>query len=186
MAVKIHHATTKRAKKFGIELSTLDNDVVASKDGKTLASGPQANKVLEQAISKLGLTETAKAPKAKKAPARKKAAKRRKRRASEDGDEDDDEADEGGSVVKSQYKKKYRPFKMTCGDNIAKQVSDHVKVEGEDGKLRIDVPKLVAFARANDCWDPKYRALNVGMQRMNVVNRLRGKMRRDKHKIVWA
>lgn len=51
--MRIHHATAKKAQKFGITLSLEDNFVVATgKDGQRLASGMQGNKVLEEAITK--------------------------------------------------------------------------------------------------------------------------------------
>jgi hypothetical protein len=100
-------------------------------------------------------------------------------------DEDADEEEEGKEIVKKKYKERYRPHHMTCGDELAQLISAHVAVEGEDGTSRIDVTKLRAFARANGCWDPKYAHLNVGMQRMNIANRLRAKVRKG-HEVVWG
>lgn len=98
---------------------------------------------------------------------------------------DDDEGEsEGRSVVKRTYKQRYRPFKSTCGDELAQLVAGHLKVKTEDG-VRIDTDRLRKFATANDCWQPGYSNLNVGMQRMNVVNRLRAKVKKG-HDIVWA
>lgn len=57
-------------------------------------------------------------------------------------------------------------------DEMAEKVAEITN--GKDGKL--DVKLLVAFAKRNDVWDDKYSALNNGLQRMNVVNRLRGKI----------
>lgn len=193
--MRVHHNTVKKAKKFGITLEIIENDIVASKDGATLASGPVGNVVLDQAIAKLapakpeGLLRRA-------AKAVKKAVTRKVRDEDlEDGEffENDEydaelaeEEGEGHSVVKSKYKKKYRPFKMTNGDDIAQQVREHVMVKDEEtNRLRLDHPKFLRFAKANGCWDPAYATLNHGMQRMNVVNRLRGKVRRDKHEIKW-
>jgi hypothetical protein len=48
-----------------------------------------------------------------------------------------------------------------------------------------DLKALTKFAKANACWDAKYAALpNVGLVRMNVVNRLRGAVRKG-HEIKW-
>ena len=45
--------------------------------------------------------------------------------------------------------------------------------------------KLAAFAKANGCWDDKYDKLpNPGLIRMNVLNRLRAKIRKG-HKVIW-
>jgi hypothetical protein len=50
--MRIHHATAKKAKSFGITLTIEDNEVVATKGGIRLAAGLQGNKVLEDAITK--------------------------------------------------------------------------------------------------------------------------------------
>lgn len=94
----------------------------------------------------------------------------------------------GRSIIKQKYKQKYRPTKMTCGDDMARKISEHVQYHNEDeGKDMIDTDKLKRFAEANGCWVASYRSLNAGMQRMNVANRLRGLLRKDpKYKIVWA
>lgn len=189
--MKIHHNTAKKAKKAGIELVVYENTIDAIKDGKVLASGMFGNKVLEEAIAKL----EAKAPKAPKAPKAKKARKPRDEDGDEEGSEDEaeevtedeeGEGEEGGkSVVKKVYKTRYKPFKMTCGDDLSQLISKHVKVKNEDGKLRIDAKVLKAFARANGVWDPNYENLNIGMRRMNIANRLRAKVKAG-HEVVWA
>ena len=99
-------------------------------------------------------------------------------------DETDEEPSEGRSVVKRAYKTRYKPFKSTCGDELAALVRRHLEVKTEEG-LRIDPVKLRTFAVANDCWQDRYNQLNVGMRRMNVVNRLRAKVKKG-HDIVWA
>lgn len=43
----------------------------------------------------------------------------------------------------------------------------------------IDVIRLKNMAKAHDVWDAKYEALNPGMARMNVANRLRAKIRKE-------
>lgn len=99
-------------------------------------------------------------------------------------EQNDEEPSEGRSVVKRTYKTRYKPFKSTCGDELAALVRRHLEVKTEDG-LRIDPVKLRTFAAANDCWQDRYDSLNVGMRRMNVVNRLRAKVKKG-HDIVWA
>ncbi len=99
-------------------------------------------------------------------------------------DAEDEEPSEGRSVVKRSYKQRYRPFKSTCGDDVAAAVRRHLEIKTEEG-LRIDPVKLQTFAKANDCWQDRYEQLNVGMRRMNVVNRLRAKIKKG-HDIVWA
>lgn len=52
-------------------------------------------------------------------------------------------------------------------------------------RIGMDAAKLKAFAVANGCWDDKYETLpNVGLRRMNVVNRLRAKVRKG-YQVVW-
>ncbi len=73
--MRIHHATAAKAKKFHITLSIEENEVVAtSKNGARLASGPQGNKVLEDAITRQ-TGKPAKGTPAAKAVAKPKAAK---------------------------------------------------------------------------------------------------------------
>lgn len=109
----------------------------------------------------------------------------------DDGEADDGEADdgevsdaaaEGRSVVKRKYKTQYKPFRMTCGDDLSSLVSAHIKIPAKvDGKSvkRIDEDKLYRFAVANGVWNPIYGALNVGMRRMNIANRLRKLIKDD-------
>lgn len=95
------------------------------------------------------------------------------------------EDDEGKSVVKRKYKQAYRPFKMTCGDEISQLITAHVRVKTEDG-WRVDRKKLVRFAKANGVWDTAYDLLNVGMARMNVGNKIRGLLNKNPdYAIVW-
>lgn len=99
------------------------------------------------------------------------------------GEGEDDDAPEGKSVVKRKYKQRYRPFKMTCGDELSKLITAHVTVETEEGK-RIDRAKLVKFAKANHAWDDRYKLMNIGMVRMNVGNKLRGILRKNPDTVV--
>lgn len=193
MSSKIHHQTAKRARKHGIELTFVIDGFTASKNGVQLASNASAGVALEQAIAKLApFPSLASSVKAvckvrQNTEAYAKRSKARKPRDEDDEDDEPEEQDEGKSIIKSKYKTKYRPWKMTCGDDLAQQLSKHLKVKDEDdGKMRVDAAKLKRFALANDCWDPKYAHLNVGMRRLNVANRLRAKIRKDGYKIVWS
>lgn len=131
-------------------------------------------------------------------PAKAKPAKAAKRRAEddEDGEEEEDgedaaedeeeeEESEGKSVVKRKYKSKYRPFKMTCGDTLAREIKDFIMEKNEDGDFRQNVKKLRAFAVVNGVWDARYATLNPGMQRMNIGNRLRNLVRQGTD-VVWS
>jgi transcription elongation factor Elf1 len=183
---------------------------------KALASAADPKDALDLAILALNPPKAKKAPAAAKAPAKKRKAKKapkftcencghHKRVKSDDEDggyvcaecsEDASlpEDEEGASVVKKLYKTRYKPHKHKNGDDIGKKVSEHVSRHDEEaGGMRIDYDLLVKFAKANGVWDPNYAGLknrdgsrNVGMMRMNVCNRLRGKIRRDKHVVVWG
>lgn len=118
----------------------------------------------------------------------------------EDEDEDEGEGEgegekeeeEAPEVIKSKYRERYKPFNDSCGDQLAMQMVEEFSytdtVVGKDGRertvTRIDLPKLRNFAELNGVWQDKYSALNPGMQRMNIANRLRGKVRNG-HEIVW-
>ena len=97
-----------------------------------------------------------------------------------------DENDEAPSrsIVKKSYKRAYKPFHQTCGDDFAGLLRQHLEIVTEEGK-RIDPDRLERFAKANDCWVPGYANLNVGQRRMNVGNRLRAKVAKG-HEVVWA
>lgn len=187
---RIHHATLKKAKKFGIHLEQVVDEFEASKDGETLASAMSASVALEQAIAALGGDATQEKP---KRAAKRSAKKVETKPLLEDDEEDgeDDEGDEeqeesgGASIVKKKYKKRYRPFHMKCGDELSGLISNHVGYEDEAGEWKVDPAKLKRFAKANGCWVEDYKHLNIGQQRMNIGNRLRPLVRKG-HDIVWA
>lgn len=215
--MRIHHATLAKAKKFQIVLTVEENEVVAtSKTGVRLASGLQGNKVLEDAITK-ATGHAAKSKGATKPNIDKKASAQLGRKvtkaqarliaqeaAEEDGDAELETDEEAGtkSIVKSKYKERYKPTKHRCGDELGDKVTAHVLRENDDGEMRIDVAALRKFSKANGVWVEGYAsfksrtgAANTGMMRMNVLNRLRAKIRHamkedpklDVNKfVVWA
>lgn len=195
MSSKIHHNTAKKAKKFGVELVQVENEFEARKDGQTLAMHASASVALDKAIAALGgpvvdpVKRVAKATAAIKKMAKpKKFRVKAKRDYSEDEllEGDDEDEPQGNSIIKPKYKTRYKPFKMTNGDDLNKLLAEHLKVKDELGKPRVDAARLKRFAQANGVWAPEYVKLNLGMQRLNIGNRLRGKIRRDKHEVVWA
>src|SRR5712671_6280905 len=179
--MKIHHNTAKKARKAGIELTIVENEIVASKNGATLASGLQGNIVLDQAIARLNGSLTGQPGSRAKLAAAFKGARglAGSRKTAEDDEiedndeeielgqdrsEDDDEDDrpEGASIVKRKYKQIYRPHHMTCGDDLARDISEHVFETVEiDGKevTRVSLAKLRKFAKANECWVEGYASL---------------------------
>lgn len=83
-----------------------------------------------------------------------------------------------GNVVPLQYKRQYGAA-QNCGDEMAQALADHVRVPNEDGKGdHIDLDILAEVATANGVDLSKWAHLNVGMQRMNLSNVLRGKLKR--------
>jgi hypothetical protein len=79
-----------------------------------------------------------------------------------------------GSVIPKDYQAEYTP------DDLALRIRK--TFTADDGK--IDWPAFIKFAKANDCWNEAYTKLNAGMQRMNIVNRLRARVRKG-DKVVW-
>ena len=72
------------------------------------------------------------------------------------------------SVMKPGYAEKYEDG--TCGDDMAALLAKSVK--NEDGST--DERAIAKIAKDNGIDMEKYAKLNVGMQRMNLGNRLRG------------
>lgn len=190
--MKVHHNTLKKAKSFKIVLTVEDGTIVATRDGKRLASGLSGSLVLEQAIAALSIASKSPQGRAlKKVTARKAAVED----ADEGADDDlggDDEGDESpaasGSIVKPKYRKRYQPTKGTCGDDLAYEMQEYLKVaENDAGEMRVDTDLLRRFAQANDCWDKKYSACNPGVARMSITNRLRAKLRKTPDYLVkWV
>lgn len=212
--MRIHHATVKKAAKFHITLTLEENDIVATdRAGRRLASGPQGNKVLEEAITKVT------GHPAKKVPVKRVHANfapnqtpnmpfpdEDEEPSDEDlevdaavADEDESDADQSRSVVKARYKALYKPHKDKCGDEVSVRVNAHItRVDEETGERRVSLKALRSFASANGCWVPSYANLisrtggwNAGMAAMNVTNRLRAKIRQakkagEKFEIQWV
>jgi len=209
---RIHHTQIKQAAKLGITLSLgVDGGfVIASKGGKQV-SADDAKSAIAALLAQTGTT-TADVMKSLKPKAAKKAKAVKSKKpkfkceneecrstkresdgeggfvCSECGEDATMEGDENGaSVVKKLYKARYKPHKAKCGDQISQLITAHITVKAAEKGERphVDEAKLIRFAKANGCWDPNYAKINVGMKRMNIANRLRGKVRRDKHVVVW-
>jgi hypothetical protein len=78
------------------------------------------------------------------------------------------------SIIPPEKRKVFQPDALSMAISTA--------VAGDKG--RTDPAKLEAFARDNGVWRDGYLRLNVGMRRMNIGNRVRGKQRRGEQ-IVW-
>lgn len=198
--MNVHHNTVKRAAANGLVIERDDSRNIfivrqfGSANVEPLASASDPKDALDLAILALAPAKAPKPPKAAKAKSTRKP--KRRKASSEDGDEEDgeDEADDSRSLVKSKYREKYRPHKMTCGDQLAKRIqAEFLTVKDPDTKkMRLDFGRFVKFAQANDCWVEGYRSLkdrhgkrNNGLIRMNVINRLRAKTRQKGFEIKW-
>lgn len=192
---RIHHNTLKKAAANGLTIEEINGGAEgyqvrkAGENTPVLASAKGPKDALDLAILALAGDK----PKVKRAAKPKSAKKPAKRRASDDEGEEGDEEDASRSVIKAKYKTKYRPHKMTCGDGLAKQVREAfmTKKDPDTGKPRLDFEAFVTFAKANDCWVEGYRSLkdrhgnrNNGMIRMNVINRLRARVKAG-NKVEW-
>ena len=72
------------------------------------------------------------------------------------------------------YRETYRPHNDSCGDDVAGALTE-ATMNG-DGKVSLSA--LSDVAKANEIDPTKYNHLNNGMQRMNIGNCLRGRLRK--------
>ncbi len=77
-----------------------------------------------------------------------------------------------GSIVKDKYKNKYKANGGSCGDLVAEELGEFVRL-AVNGQMRTSVARLTQVAKDNDLWLERYSGLNVGQLRMTVGNRLR-------------
>lgn len=76
-------------------------------------------------------------------------------------------------IMADKYRAKYAPHNDSCGDDMSNAITN--AVEGDDGKM--DIGRLQALAAENEIDVKKYDHLNNGQMRMNVGNRLRGRLK---------
>jgi hypothetical protein len=79
-----------------------------------------------------------------------------------------------GSIVKNKYKVTYKANGGHCGDRIAEELEEYVRVR-VGSQLRTSVERLKEVAKDNGLWLERYLGLNVGQLRMTIGNRLRVK-----------
>ncbi len=77
-----------------------------------------------------------------------------------------------GSIVKTKYKDAYKANGGHCGDVIAEELGEYVRLP-VNGQMRTNVERLTQVAKDNLIWLERYAGLNVGQLRMTVGNRLR-------------
>lgn len=177
MVINIHHATAKKAEGLGIQFVTIGGvrnpQVAAVHKGNTIATGEDPKFVLTEAIVKIdGILPEATDD---DAPIDEDQDDIAAIEAMEAEEELEEEPEEGKSVVKSKYRRRYRPFRDRCGDDLSEKIS--AAVADKTGK-RTDPSKLKRLAKRNGVWKDSYANLNIGMQRMTVGVRLRAKVKR--------
>jgi hypothetical protein len=82
------------------------------------------------------------------------------------------------SIVPASYKAAYAAHNDTCGKPMSlalKEATTHPSKE-QAGRVVLDVEALWAIAKANEIDTAKYVGLNNGQKRMNVYNRLVGRL----------
>lgn len=85
-------------------------------------------------------------------------------------------------VMAKSYHDRYskNPHGPGCNDSLDIALRDAITVVDERiGETYVDTKLLRQIGLAHECWVETYAALNTGMQRMNVANRLRGRLRND-------
>jgi hypothetical protein len=188
----IHHNTAKRAAAHQVVLTMVDGLCVASQGDVVLASHADPKIALDRALD--GGDDSAEQAEVEVEQAEAEVEQVEQAEQAEveveveveqaEHQPGDEYIGKSASVVRNSYKLKYQPHGATCGDDLAYRLREDLKTIGDDGEERIDLERLLAFAIANDCWVSTYARLNPGMQRMNVVNRLRAKVRKG-HEVVW-
>lgn len=176
MTIKIHHNTLKRAKSLGFEIVVdAEDSFSVFANGEHLSTARTAKDAVDLAVLETSDEEE-------------------HDEEDLDGEPTEEEVDDEGegeskSIVKAKYKQKYRPTKMTNGDDLAQKIRAAFMTQKDEdtGKPRLDYKAFVKFAKANGVWSEAYATLpNHGMVRMNVANRLRAKIRNDKEfEIQW-
>lgn len=84
------------------------------------------------------------------------------------------------SIVPVRFKARYAEHGDSNGDRVALALKAYVAGVNADGRPSTDVAKLREVAEANGIDFNAYARLNIGQQRMNVGNRLRGMLKNEK------
>lgn len=88
----------------------------------------------------------------------------------------DKPAPEKRSIVPASYKEKYAEHNDTCGSSLSMFLKEQTTGKNADGREALLVDELFAIAKANEIDVTKYVGLNNGQKRMNVYNRLVGRL----------
>lgn len=81
-------------------------------------------------------------------------------------------------VMRFAYHDRYEhnPHGPGCGDDLDRHMRD---VFTDPDTEKLDADALRAFGEALDLWNSAWDSLNVGMQRMNLANRIRAYLRNN-------
>ena len=80
------------------------------------------------------------------------------------------------SIVPNRFKAEYSKHGGTCGDDMALELKAATTTVNADQRPCLDLPAIKAIAEANGInWRP-YEGLNNGQWRMNIGNKLRGRL----------
>lgn len=83
------------------------------------------------------------------------------------------------SIVPVRFKERYADTGDSCGDRVALALKHYTTGKNADGRPCCDVAKLQEVAKANGLDWAAYAKMNVGQQRMNIGNRLRGMLKNE-------
>ena len=81
------------------------------------------------------------------------------------------------SIVPSKFKTAYAAHNDTCGSKLALALKAATTVKNKEGRDSLDVDALFKIARANGIDTKGYVDLNNGQKRMNVGNKLAGRLK---------
>lgn len=160
----IHHATVKRAAKLGLEFAEVDDGfrLIRIEDGAVSVETFESTGAAMEAATDTREPIEWETPSTSRAFC--------------------------GVMVKG-YHDRYsaNPHGPGCGDTLDIEMRESVMRIPEGAKEPcVDLVLLRDIAIRHDCWQDRYLSLNPGMQRMNVANRLRGRLRNDaEFAIVW-
>lgn len=88
------------------------------------------------------------------------------------------------SIVPPSFKARYAEHNDSNGDRVALALAAFVHGVNADGRPATDLVKLRQVAKDNGIDYSRYEGLNVGQQRMNVGNRLRGILKAGKPVVI--
>lgn len=193
---RIHHATLARAQKKGIALKVVDDRVKAFYQGRFLVSDEDPKLALQMAEEEVGEIRRSEYDREDYIPREQRlngnyarTTKVDKPQAPAKSSPPDPPPSETpssevpqvikGSIVNPKYKKQYGSGQNN-GDDIAVELQFYCVVKDDKGRERTSEVMLRQVCEVNEIDFSRYEHLNIGQQRMNVGNRLRGRLKKGK------